>query len=261
MKKPLTIVKLGGSIITDKSKPYTPNISVIDDLVRQIKKSNVPVVIIHGAGSYAHTSAKKYGGKKGYKSLMGIATVSYDAQALNQIILERLIKAKVPAMTFRPNSLFLASEGAKIKSQIEPIYEAILQGIVPVLYGDVIMDKKWKTTIFSGEISTKYLVGDLIKRGIKINKIIQVGITDGVYDSKGATIPKITKKIFSRIKNDIKGSSNIDVTGGMIHKVEMALKIAQKGVPTYIINGLAKNSLLKNLKEENACSTVIYYES
>lgn len=257
MKKPLTIVKLGGSIITDKSKPYTPNLKAIEDLIKQIKKSEVPVVIIHGAGSYAHTSAKKYGGKRGYKSLLGVATVSYDAQTLNQLILGQLIKAKIPAMTFRPNSLFLSSGGKMEKSLLEPVFEAIKQGIVPVLYGDAIMDTLWKTTIFSGETSTHYLAKDLIESGIKIEKIIQVGTTDGVYDSTGATIPTISKESFSKIKSDITASLNVDVTGGMMHKVERALDMSQTGVPTYIINGLVKNNLLKVLKNEHVKSTII----
>lgn len=257
MKKQVVIIKLGGSIITDKTKPYTPNMPAIKRLAREIKSSGVPAVIIHGQGSFAHTSAKKYGGMKGYRSRWGIAKVARDAMEMNRIVMDELLNAKIPAISFRPNSLFLAENGKMKTHNLESVLEALNQGLIPVLYGDVIMDKTLKTTIFSGETTTYHLVNFLMKKGINVDKIIQVGVTNGVYDSKGKTIEEITSNNYEEIKKHLFESKTTDVTGGMQHKIESAIVIAKKDIRTYIINGTVKNNLYNVLLGKSIKGTVI----
>lgn len=252
MKKQLIIIKLGGSIITDKTKPYTPNKKAIKSLVEEIKSANIPVVIIHGQGSFAHTSAKKYGGKKGYKNKLGVAMVFYDAMQMNSIVMQELLKAKIPAVSFRPNSLFIAHKGMLKNNNLQPVVEAIKQGLVPVLYGDVIMDTDWQTTIFSGEVSARYLALFLARQKIGVQKIVQVGLTDGVLDAKKKAVQNISTESFGNIKKDIFSSKTTDVTGGMLHKVEEGISLAKLGIPTVILNGTRKNELLKSLKGKSS---------
>jgi isopentenyl phosphate kinase len=252
MKKQLIILKLGGSIITDKTRPYTPNLAALKRLSREIKLADVPVVVVHGQGSFAHTSAKKYGGKKGYKNLLGVVKVFSDAMEMNSVVMAELLKAKIPAVSFRPNSLFLSQSGVIKKSNLEPVLEALKQGIVPVLYGDVIMDTTWLTTIFSGEVSTRHLALFLARQKISIKEIIQVGVTDGVYDTKGKTIRQISALTYASIKKHLFPSKTTDVTGGMMHKVEEAITLAKLGIPTIILNGTRKNELYQTLKGKNS---------
>ena len=252
MKKQLIILKLGGSIITDKTRPYTPNLTALKRLVLEIKKANVPVVIVHGQGSYAHTSAKKYGGKKGYKNTIGIARVFFDATEMNRVVMQELLNAKIPAVSFRPNSMFLSQNGALKKSNLEPVFEALSQGLVPVLYGDVIMDTSWQTTIFSGEVAARHVALFLARQKINIKEIIQVGVTDGVYDELGKTIRQISSLTFATVKKHLFTSKTTDVTGGMMHKVEEAVKLGKLGIPTIILNGTRKNELYQTLKGKNS---------
>ena len=61
MADDLILMKLGGSVITDK-RSQTPkcrreNITRIAEI---ISKSQNKIIIVHGAGSYAHPLAKKY---------------------------------------------------------------------------------------------------------------------------------------------------------------------------------------------------------
>jgi isopentenyl phosphate kinase len=248
-KTDIAIIKLGGSIITDKTKPYTPNLPVIKRLAREIKKADVSVVLIHGQGSFAHTSAKKYGGIKGYKSRWGIAKVARDAMEINRIVMDVFIETKLPAISFRPNSLFLAKSGKLINQNLEPVFQALEQGLMPVLYGDVIMDTSFKTTIFSGEKITRFLINFLSNK-YNVKYIVQVGVTDGVLDENGKTIPKLNSKTFENIKKDIYSSKSNDVTGGMMHKVKESLEIAKQKISTYIINGTRSNELLNLLKNK-----------
>lgn len=252
MVKNVTIIKLGGSIITDKTRPYTPNTKALKMLALEIKKANVPVVIVHGQGSFAHTSAKKYGGKKGYKSALGVSKVFLDAMEMNRVVMEALYKAKIPVVSFRPNSLFLATNGKLSKNNIQPVYEALQQGLVPVLYGDVIMDTSWKTTIFSGEVSARYVALYLAKHSVNVRKIVQVGCTDGVVDSDGKSIRHLSHQSFATVKQHIFATKTTDVTGGMLHKVEEAVQLARLGIPTVILNGTRSKELEKALTDKSS---------
>lgn len=256
MKK-LIFIKLGGSVITDKNVPYKADIKNIKRLAGQLKKSKIGLVLAHGSGSFGHTSASKYGGKKGYKNTKGIAKVARDAMEINRIVMDALIDEGVPAVSFRPMSLITAKGGIVSNTFFDGVKLAIDQGLVPVFYGDVIWDEKWKSTIYSGETILDILFRYLIKNKYKIDTIIEIGKTDGFYDKNLQTIPVIDKKNWPNFKKFIFKTKEKDVTGGMLHKVDMALEIARLGVRTIIINGNKKNELAKVFLGKNFKGTTI----
>jgi isopentenyl phosphate kinase len=59
------ILKLGGSIITDKTKECTFKQEIVNKLAKEIKKAKKEIIIVHGAGSYGHILAEKYQLNKG----------------------------------------------------------------------------------------------------------------------------------------------------------------------------------------------------
>ncbi len=237
MKK-VILIKFGGSIITDKDVPYKARPEVIKKLAQELKKiKDVSIVLAHGSGSFGHTSAEEFGGKKGYKSKWGVAKVARDAMEINRIVMDILLEEGLPAVSLRPMSMMTTFSGKLKKNFFEVVEEVIAQGLIPVVYGDVIWDKKWKSTIYSGETTLNEIGIYLNKRGFNVNKIIQVGQTYGVYDDKGGTIPSINKKNWKDIERFVFKSTNIDVTGAMKHKIENALTVAGMGINTLLING------------------------
>ena len=56
----LTLIKLGGSVVTFKEKPLTANIDAIDGISRALTQLGVPVIIVHGGGSFGHYWSVKY---------------------------------------------------------------------------------------------------------------------------------------------------------------------------------------------------------
>lgn len=257
MKK-VVLIKFGGSIITDKNTPYKARPDVIRRLAQELKKiKEFSIVLSHGVGSFAHTSANEFGGKKGYKSKWGIAKVARDAMEINRIVMDILIEEGLPAVSLRPMSMMLTSAGKLNKDLFEIVEETLNQGLMPVVYGDVIWDKKWKSTIYSGEKTLNEIGLYLSKRDYKVNKIIQVGETNGVYDDKGNTIPLINSKNWKKIEQYVLSSKRIDVTGAMHHKIENALSISDKGIETWITNGVIPNELLYALQGKNLHGTII----
>ena len=255
--KNIVLVKLGGSVITDKSKAYFANVDIIKRLAKELRISKKSIILAHGSGSFGHTSAVKYGGEKGYKSKEGIAKVARDAMEINRIVMDILVKEKIPAISFRPMSMILAKSGQMEENFFQAVELAANQGLIPVVYGDVIWDKKWKSTIYSGETILNRIGIYLKNKGFKIDKIIQVGETNGVYDDKGNTIPRITKNSWQNLRKYVYKPRVKDVTGGMQHKIEDALKMTEIGVNTLLINGKVKNELLNALLNKKVKGTVI----
>lgn len=260
----LIFVKLGGSVITDKKKPFTAKEKVIERLGREIssaqKKYKGKIVIVHGSGSFGHIFASKYATHKGLlnrDSLLGFTKTANAAAQINRITTSSLLKSGIKAVSFAPLSLITSKKEKVQKYFVHPIEICLRLGAVPVVYGDVIMDFAQGFCIFSGEEVIEILLKEL-SRKYKIRKIIQCGITDGVYDKDDKTISVITAKEFSKLKKYIKGSYAKDVTGGMLHKVEKSLEIAKNfGVVTEIINANKSGNLRRAILGEKIRCTFI----
>lgn len=263
--KELLLIKLGGSVITDKSKHFFVRETNIAKLAGEIKSalklSNARLIVGHGAGSFAHTPASIYKTKEGLinnKSLFGMGVTEEAARALNQIVVKHFIGKKIPTYTFSPGSFIFSDSKVYSKSYIDPVKKALEIKIVPVVYGDVVLDKKIGFTIFSTEKILSILAREL-KKDYEI-RIIYVTDVDGVYDLNGKIIPRITNKNFDSLRAGILGAKGVDVTGGMLHKVEEALKLSKEiGVKTIIINGNAKGALKKAILGERVKGTLLWH--
>jgi isopentenyl phosphate kinase len=256
--KPIILIKLGGSSITDKSTPYKPRKNVIRRLANEIKEAGNKnsLIISHGSGSFGHTSAIKFGGIHGYKSKIGIATVSADAARINQIVTDIFIGEGLPVVSLSPMSMIISKKGKIDSNFFQVMEEVLMQGLIPLVYGDVIWDKSWQSTIFSGEKTLSEIAMYLMSRKYKVSKVIEVGETAGVYDKNGKTVNIINSRDFNRVGISFTKNGKIDVTGGMKHKVETALDLASKGISTIIVSDRLGN-LKKALNGQRIEGTTI----
>jgi isopentenyl phosphate kinase len=253
--KNLVFVKLGGSLITDKSRPYTIREDVIKRICKEIHEARKgkPLLIGHGGGSFPHVSAKRYETHKGFindKSWEGFVRVQDDAAKLNRIIVSSLIGAGEKAMSFKPSASCIARDDRIIEGYIKPIESALSEGLIPVPYGDVCLDLKKGFCIISTEEVFRFLA-----KKLKPERIIMAGKTDGVLDSEGNVIKEIRKNNFENIKKSLTTSDGFaDVTGGMVLKVEKSL---ETGIETEIINGLKAGVLKRSFLGERGLGTII----
>lgn len=260
----LVLLKLGGSLITDKSRPFTARREVIVRLGREIKSAlaefNGRLIIAHGSGSFGHSVAKKYGVEKGWehkRGLGGVPLVADAAAKINRIVVEELLKAGLPVVSFAPASLIFADNSRPADIFLAPISQCLNWEMIPVLYGDVIFDQKRGWCIFSSEKILNILAKSF-RRDFSETAQFYCGDTNGVYDESGTTIEVITQKSFKKIRQHVGGSKEADVTGGMLHKIQEAITAAVNfDVETVIFNGNVIDELKKALTGEAVNGTMI----
>ncbi|HRQ33750.1 MAG TPA: hypothetical protein PLM89_11670, partial [Anaerolineales bacterium] len=165
--KELVFLKLGGSLITDKSTPYTPLLDRMDALALQIKSAqqtrlNLRLLIGHGAGSFGHVPARAYKTRDGLPSTgqrddaqtvywKGFVEVRQQAAALNRFVMDALYKADVRAIALPPSASVVADNGSVAQWELAPIRMALAAQIIPVIFGDTVFDQTLGGTILSTE--------------------------------------------------------------------------------------------------------------
>lgn len=230
----LTLLKLGGSLITDKDRPRTPRPDVLARLAEEIaaaraQQPGLRLILGHGSGSFGHMAAKKHGTRQGVTSpagWLGFAEVWKEAHALDEVVLNALLSVGLPVMAFQPSAAVVASDGQVLRWDLAPIQAALDHGLLPLVYGDVIFDTQLGGTILSTEDLFLHLA-----RRLSARRILLAGLEEGVWaDFPASTrlIERITPADLAASRQQIGGSASVDVTGGMLQKVESMLELAQE---------------------------------
>ena len=241
----LTLLKLGGSLITDKDRPHTPRPDVLARLADEIAaarevETGLPLIIGHGSGSFGHIAARKHGTRQGVQSAadwVGFATVWKEARALNQIVLEELTNAGLPVIAFPPSASVMARAGEPVRWDLLPMQAALAAGLIPLINGDTIFDEQRGGTILSTEDLFIYLAHALRPR-----RILLAGLEAGVWSDFPACtrlIDTLTPASFPAAAAHISGSASVDVTGGMLEKVRIMLRLTEESpeMETLIFSG------------------------
>src|SRR3989304_4709730 len=141
----MLLIKLGGSIITNKEKPLSPRRRTIDRIIHSLKKVDESIVVVHGGGSYGHYWSVKYDMHTKPKKYdpRGVSIIKNSMVELNRIILDSFLKNKLNPYCLPPTDFVIGNKPTikKIK-QIEKIANA---GLIPITYGDALWygDKKY----------------------------------------------------------------------------------------------------------------------
>jgi isopentenyl phosphate kinase len=256
MSPDLIFLKLGGSLITDKYTPSTPLPERIAQLASELAafmaaNPDIRLLLGHGSGSFGHAAASKHGTRQGVRTpeqWAGFAEVWRQATALNRIVIEALLDAGLPAVSFSAMSSAIVSDVSILDWNLDPIKAGLESGLLPVVYGDVAFDQVRGGTILSTEDIFGYLA-----RQLKPNRILLAGIEPGVwadYPDCTRIIPEITPQNAGEFFPAISGSAATDVTGGMGSKVRQMLKLVEdvQGLEVFIFSPLKSGTLLKSLE-------------
>lgn len=256
------LIKLGGSLITDKTTPATPRVEVIERLAREIvdggRELAGALVVGHGAGSFGHAAAERFGIHRGVESseqLAGVVRTQEETMRLHRRVVEALRQAGALAFSFAPSSLMVSASGRPRGLGVEPLLLGLRLGLLPVIFGDVVMDREQGASICSTEVVFLALVRALRRRGWPVRRVLWMGETEGIYDRRGRTIPRIAPGAARRAFAAVGRSGGIDVTGGMRHRLEVVLALARLGVGSWLLNGQVPGTLARALAGEEVSGT------
>jgi isopentenyl phosphate kinase len=249
MKK-IILIKLGGSLISDKAKINQARLKVIENLSQQIKeilknKKDLQLILATGAGGFGHPLAEKYKNnlEKGWPHIRAAV------KKLNQIIVSSLTKYGIPALSINP---FFVSQ-----PEIDKIINLLKAGKIPVFHADLIKDKQGKISILSMDKFLVDLAIFLKEKGFKIEKVVFCGVTNGVINDKKKTIRIINKKNIVRLEKYFFKNKTIDVSGGMKQKIKECLRLINKKIIGVIINGEKKDNLYRTIIDDKIEGTII----
>jgi len=257
----MRILKLGGSVVTDKDKPFTANIGNIRRLADEVASSGFqPLIVIHGGGSFGHPVAKKHGISSGLKrrgQLIGFSRTHQAMVELNRIIVDALLDAGVQAFSLSPSTFIMTTAGRITELDASMIRAILGHGIIPVLYGDAVLDTQQGFAILSGDQLVTVLANTL---GAEL--IVMGSDVDGVYtaDPKLASevhlIHRLSLKEFNGMVR-IGEALNTDVTGGMLGKVREAASAVEAGVEVVIVNAGEPGRVGAALRGEKVMGTIL----
>lgn len=249
----MEIIKLGGSIITRKFGYMEPDDRNIESLAKILAKywhgGKRDIIIVHGAGSFGHAPVLAHGIAKAVKSeknKLGFADVHASCSYLSLLIVEALIKNEVPAVSIPPTAIMEQSNGRISKFDSKIVMDFLKQGYLPVLYGDMILDKKTGGSVCSGDQIVSYL-------GKTAKRIIFAGNVDGVMVN-GKVVEKINNLNMKHVEKYLMISDAPDITGGMAGKVREIIRMKR---PAFIVNAVKHKRLEDILYGRKATSTEI----
>lgn len=249
----LSILKLGGSLLTGKGKGARVRWEVVKEIARLLSSGDVrPLILVHGAGAIGHPLAKEYKLYEGYRSerhLEGFVRTSIEMRSLNNEIVRVLVESGLPSIGMPGGLIFRTWNGAIESVDLTPILAALDLDLVPVTCGDVVFDRSRKFTVLSGDA----IAVDLARR-LKAKRVVFATDVDGVFDrlGDGGTLIKELRK--GEHLRPLYGEVD-DVTGGMAYKIDEAFAAVDAGVDVRIVNGLHPERILKALRGEDVIGT------
>lgn len=259
----LVFLKLGGSLLTDKTRSETLRPVVLSRLAAEVATARVlrpglKLLIGHGSGSYGHVVANKHGIRVGVSSpeaWQGYAETASVAARLHQLVTDTLWQAGVPVLPIQPSASASCHDGELVALTDRPIVTALEQGLVPVVYGDVALDDVRGGTIVSTEQIFRYLALRL-----RPQRVLLVGEVQGVLSADPASgvhgdlVEQVTPSRWSEQAQFLGGSRGVDVTGGMLGKVAEMVALVQ-AMPDLkevrILSGLVPGLVRQTLVEPN----------
>jgi len=261
----LTILKIGGSVITDKNEELAARTQEINRLAEEVQEAGIKgLIIVHGGGSFGHPSAMKYAIKDGLKEdsqKIGFSETHHFMTVLNGLLMDSLIWHDVPAVSVTSSSCITTENGRIKHFEDAPVRAFLKMGFIPVLYGDAVIDTNMGFTILSGD----QIVSSLAVR-LDAERIVMGIDVDGLYDADpkvektARMFRRITSRELKELQSKLREPTACDVTGGMVGKVLELLPAVEHGIPVIMVNALKPGYICNVLGGKKVEGTVIEKE-
>jgi len=255
-------IKLGGGLITDKGSMKKFDQKAVEKVVGalcSVSELGASIILVHGAGSFGHLLAKKWGIADGLdiheeeEQGGAVREIRSDMRELNELVIEKMTEMGLEC-SGHPPSDWAKGTGPGFTGDVS-IFERKPSDSIPVTFGDVVdTDDESRFGILSGDDLMLRLSTELEVT----HSIFLIGDSDGVLtgppdesDSELITHLGPNTKINGRHEVDI------DVTGGIGLKIDRALEIAKIVDEVWIIDGRKPDRVLELLTSGETTGTKI----
>lgn len=253
----MQLVKLGGSVLTDKARVTTLRPGHLRRLAGEIARSGEDAIVVHGAGSFGHIKALRHGLHQGYVNddqIPAVAEVQRDVRVLNLAVLDAFRRAGLRPVSLPPSAIARMEDGALRYLDLEGFRMYRDLGFTPVTFGDVVLDTRRWFSICSGDLLMLALA-----EAFRPKSAIFVADVDGVYtaDPKRVKSAKLLREVRPDTLSmvDTRSSEAHDVTGGLEGKLRRMITVAQYTDRCLLLNGLKKGRLVAALRDERVVAT------
>lgn len=252
---PLVVVKLGGSVITRKREVERARPKVLARLAREIASvSGVRTVVLHGAGSFGHPGAIRFGLARPpadpsalEERRRGASVVALEVRRLHAMVLRALVDAGAPALSVPVPSHARNRAGELASLDPKPFVDATSRGFVPVSFGDVVFDEAWGTSILSADAIAVALVGRL-----RPSRVVFVSDVPGILEGPPGRRRKVVADVTDAVVAGLSPAPGApDVTGGIRGKALAMRRIAALGADAGLISGLTDGALSRAIRGES----------
>ena len=217
-----TILKLGGSVVTEKDEPETVDEPALDAAAAAIAASETDqLVVVHGGGSFGHHHASAHGvtASEGTHDATAIREIHAAMGRLNTAVVATLAEHGVPAVPVRPLSVAHRDADGTTTLPAGSVDAMLDESFVPVVHGDVVLQASAGATILSGDEIVVSLA-----RSLSAQRVGLCSGVPGVLDDAGAVIDRIDE--YGAVADVLGDSEATDVTGGMAGKVRSLLALS-----------------------------------
>jgi len=260
MEKKITVIKLGGALITDKSTPYKMREAIIETVANEIKECLdmgliEGLVLVHGVGSYGHPPVLKYELYKGFRSPEQLMHLSNTQQIVNQLrnkIAEIFQNSGIPINLLHASSIVIGNKMKITDYMFEALKGYLSLGMIPLIGGDMMYDNGMGFSVCSGD-----QLSVVISREIKAHHLIFATDVAGIYDSdpkinkEASLIKEININEVETIIKQLDESKAADASGRMKGKLMTLISIKdliKNGLEPVILS-MRQPNVLKNFLE------------
>lgn len=260
MEQDLTILKLGGSLITDKSEPYTVRHDILEGAAKEVKECIDQgliegLILLHGVGSYGHPPVLKHKLHKGYlgpDQLLPLSQTQSEVAELRNLVVKQFQEVGVPVCLMYPSSMFIQEKMQIVKYFFEPLKGWVDIGMVPLLGGDIIIDPAMGWSVGSGDQMAVVIAQEL---GAK--RLLFACDVAGIYDADPKTHPdaSLMKKVnlnnIDAVFEEMGKSDVVDASGAMkgkLNSIVPAKNLIEKGLEVSLFSMMEYGNLTALLK-------------
>ena len=267
MSRDLWVLKLGGGAVTRKAENLREaRDDVIRGAARQIARARrereLTLVVVHGAGPFGHALVADYGiagGVGGPRQVEGFVRTHNSMEDLNKIVMDLFREEGLLGFPVQPSAC-VVQRARRIETFFTEPLERLLAldpAIIPILYGDMVVDLDQGASVVSGDALVAHLARRLGAARVLLGTDVGgVFTADPRRDPAARRIEHIDGGNLEQVLAAAGASAAVDVTRGMRGKLEQ-LRDTLAGVPVLIFDLTERDSLYRALTDQPVAGTEI----